>query len=248
MPSAVPLPISEEFSKGTDEGAKLKGREILGKIYTGRLSWMFLATVNLLFCLFSLGVFWLITRQWSNWKFATVLIVVSATVGFAASANDSLFLARPLFTHAIQAEGSGGITNFTSIIFYLNALLYTGAVAMVLVIALILFNKTDGFLGKIIAMGDSVNNDRSANTVGTLLIQQGHLKTLLYVSAILLIIGVLRLSTGYTWAMNFLTAETAKIAEGFFATVTTNIGGFFTILLAAIYLPAAYIIHKRARR
>ena len=247
IPSAVPLPISEEFSKGTDDDAKQKGREILSKIYTGRLSWMFLATVNLLFCVFLLGVFWSIARQWSNWNFATVLIIVSAAIGFVASANDSLFLASPLFTNTIQREGYGGITNFTSIIFYLNALLYTGAVAMALVVALILFNKTDGFIGKIINMGDRPNNDRLGATVETLSKQQGHLKALLYVSTILLIIGVLRLSTGYAWAMYFLTTETAKSAEGFFTTLTTTIGGFFTILLAAIYLPTAYIIHKRAR-
>jgi hypothetical protein len=244
--SAVFLPISEEFSKGADD-AKQKGREILSKIYTGRLSWMFLATANVLFCVFSLWVFWSIARQWSNWKFATVLIIVAAAIGFAASANDSLFLAKPLFKDTIQAAGRGGIANFTGIIFYLNALLYTGAVAMALVVALILFNKTGGFIGKIVDMGDTVNNDRLGATVQALSKQQDHLKTLLYVSTILLIIGVLRLSTGYTWALYFLTPETAKSAEGFFNTLTTTIGGFFTMLLAAIYLPTAYIIHKRAQ-
>lgn len=73
------------------------------------------------------------------------------------------------------------------------------------------------------------------------------LRVILYVTTAALVVGVLRLSATLSWVEAFLTPGDAAIFAGFGTTVTAMVGAHYSLTLAGLYLPAAYIIRERAR-
>jgi hypothetical protein len=75
-----------------------------------------------------------------------------------------------------------------------------------------------------------------------------YLKISLYVSTLMLVIGIILERAVFQWTLAFIWRDerAVKVAEGFLANVLAVDGGYFTILLAAVYLPAFFILRKRA--
>ncbi|HEY0429252.1 MAG TPA: hypothetical protein VGC76_15840 [Pyrinomonadaceae bacterium] len=73
-----------------------------------------------------------------------------------------------------------------------------------------------------------------------------YLRTILYVGTFTLFVGILRINFMMNWHLSFISNEEDNIAykliKSFWESATTVQGGFYTILLAAIYLPAAFWI------
>ena len=209
----------------------LKGREIMAKRYSSRFIWTFLTAASMLFCLIASCFFGRIVVKWfEKWWAVVLMIAISTIVGFIVAFSDTLPIARPLIENTIES-GAGGLKNVIAIGSTVNGLIYSIAIVLVLGMCAILLRTSPRNIElKVLSHG------------------MNHLRIILYISTILLVLGVFKVSTVYSWALTFVTSETAKTAEGFFSNVTTVMGAYFTLLLAATYLPAAYIINWRARK
>lgn len=256
-----PFQSAPDWTKGPKQ-EQVKGKEILAKRFSGRFIWMFFASASVLFSLAAIGVFFWVVIRWRNWVAALVVGVVAVGIGVGAVWSDNMPVARPLFCKTI-VNGVGGMTDFITINQAINVIGYTASAAMFLAIAAVLFceapqrpsakprqaNKNPDYIDEFDFFGhpkEETPPEPKPSRKEILLEQMGHLKVILYVSTALLIVGVLRLNSGFTWSLSFMTEDTAKIAEGFLASVTTVLGGFFTLLLACTYLPSVYILWKRA--
>lgn len=77
-----------------------------------------------------------------------------------------------------------------------------------------------------------------------------YLRTILYLGTLILVIGMLLIRSLHQWTMVFMlrTEGTVKIAENFFSNLLALDGGFYTLILAAAYLPAALIIRWQVEK
>lgn len=76
------------------------------------------------------------------------------------------------------------------------------------------------------------------------------LKVALYAGTLLLVGSVLLLRSLFQWSLTFISQpdqSSWKAIEGFNTSVTSAEGGFYTLILAAAFLPAFYILKKRAQ-
>jgi hypothetical protein len=73
-----------------------------------------------------------------------------------------------------------------------------------------------------------------------------HLRIFLYVGTLLLVVGVLRLQAVMDWVLTFLEPGDAEALAGLTSTVSSVIGAFYSLVLAAVYLPTAYVLKTRA--
>lgn len=76
------------------------------------------------------------------------------------------------------------------------------------------------------------------------------LRTVLYVGTAMLVVGLLRLNSLLGWHRTFISTESenafVNLFNDFANTIVSVEGAFYTLLLAAIYLPAVYIIRQKA--
>jgi hypothetical protein len=93
-----------------------------------------------------------------------------------------------------------------------------------------------------------------ANTAGgvsglkQLATRMKYLKANLYVSTVILVVGIILERALFQWTLAFIWRDErlVKAAENFLANVLAVDGGYFTLLLAMVYLPAFVILRKRA--
>jgi len=64
----------------------------------------------------------------------------------------------------------------------------------------------------------------------------------------MLVSGVLLIRSVYQWSLAFLLRDdqAVKVAERFFSDLLSIEGAYFTLVLAVVYLPAAFILQRRA--
>ena len=85
-----------------------------------------------------------------------------------------------------------------------------------------------------------------------------YLRMMLYFGSALLIIATLRLSTILHWTLDYLQPQPSMAGDkevsflinnlsGIISGVVTSMGAFYTLLLAAIFVPAALILNNRAK-
>jgi uncharacterized membrane protein YhdT len=73
-----------------------------------------------------------------------------------------------------------------------------------------------------------------------------YLRIVLYVATLLLVVGVLRMQSVMEWVLSFVKPEDAAILSGLTGVASSVTGAFYSLVLAAIYLPSAYILRARA--
>jgi cytochrome b561 len=78
--------------------------------------------------------------------------------------------------------------------------------------------------------------------------KMNRLQLILYVGTIMLVVGVLLIRSMYQWSLAFILRDeqAIKVAESFYSSLLATEGGFFTLILAAVYLPAALILRSHA--
>lgn len=256
-PTLVFAALIDPFEKNRDwtKGPKqenIKSKEIVAKRYSGRFIWMFLISANVLFGAAAFGVFLMVVVRWWGVGCAALLGILAVGLSYFPAFKDAAPIARPLFESTIM-PGVAGMAGILDVNQAVNWVAYSASIAMIFAIWAVLFkevtDKRDAKsrkAGKEEQPASSTPKEKHLTRKETLLKQMFDLKLILYVSTVLLIVGLLRLSSGFTWALAFMTDDTAKIAEGLLANVTTVLGGFFTMLLACTYLPAVYILWRRA--
>lgn len=74
------------------------------------------------------------------------------------------------------------------------------------------------------------------------------LRDVLFTSAALLVIGVLRLSTTLNWGASFIPvdSEVGKLIGPLVSGIVSSLGTFYTLLIAGIYIPAVLLLRARA--
>jgi hypothetical protein len=93
------------------------------------------------------------------------------------------------------------------------------------------------------------DNDRTAPAgLKQLSTKMKYLRLILYVGTVMLIVGVLLIRSMYQWSLAFILMDeqAIKVADSFYSDLLSAEGGFFTLILAAVYLPAAFILRNRA--
>lgn len=77
--------------------------------------------------------------------------------------------------------------------------------------------------------------------------QQRSMRFFLYLSGVLLVIGVLEMYAVWRWPAIVLSGDLAKGADDVARAIATTFGGLFTATLAALYIPSTLEINRRAR-
>ncbi len=94
------------------------------------------------------------------------------------------------------------------------------------------------------------NNHSSPDGLRELSKRMNYLRLVLYVGTLLLVVGVLLMRSIFHWSLAFIPPTedgVDKIVESFTSSIVTAEAGFYTLILAGVYLPAALILQWRAR-
>lgn len=73
-----------------------------------------------------------------------------------------------------------------------------------------------------------------------------NLRIFLYVATLLLVVGVLRMQAVMDWVLSFVSPEDAAVLSGLTGVLSSVMGAFYSLVLAALYLPSAYVLRERA--
>jgi hypothetical protein len=235
--------VKDEKQSDTQSRAKIAER------YNGRLLAMFMIAANVLFGLIAFSIFFFLIERLQGYKWAFGLIAVSILFGFILSFTDRMPLMEPILRNTIGSLW-GGMAGIFDVIRLVNSIAYGATLAFVFAICVNLYPEKNGS-----AVSGDANEKKAPEKIDSqddamkklqdLADKKANLETLLYIGTVLLIVGVLRMTAMGNWSLAFMTPETAKIANTFFAHLTTVIGGFFTLLLATAYIPAIYILQQR---
>jgi hypothetical protein len=225
----------------TNKKADLKNREKLAASFSGRAVFVFLSNLYFLVCFiaafisvyiiyqtFSRGVFY----GWTQGVFyswcavgAGIVLLSILTIGFYR--NSEWFMA--VFEFLLPRGIIGDLAQAEGILRRINSFGFAVCFLLYLTVSSILFSPV-----------------RRANPEGFLdgAQKMKYLRTILYVGTLILVIGMLLIRSVQQWSLAFIERDEQliKIAENFFSNILAVEGGFFTLLLAAAYLPAAFIV------
>lgn len=205
--------------------------------YSGRITWSFFKSTYLIICLmvFALacGVIFKSFADSGKSAIVLVLVVVALSAGFGIyllyDPTHFMSVFTPLFEKTIKED----VTNIADVVIRLNSFGFAVVLSAILATCAILY---------------SPNDNSSSAGLKQLSIKMKYLQLILYVGTIMLIVGVLHIRAVYNWSFAFILRdeEGIKVAERFFSNLLAAEGGFFTLILAAIYLPTAFILRRRA--
>ena len=156
----------------------------------------------------------------------------------------------------IAQQGQFGIPIVFGTMNLINSLTYAAAFTLVFASCAILLPRP-GVAETDIRDEDAAPNETeqaagealagTANKFAAVSEQMKDLRIVLYFGTFLLIIGVLRMSAVTQWTLAFISQDAIDAAKSFYITLSSVTGGFNSLILAAVYLPAAYILQRRAQ-
>jgi hypothetical protein len=232
--TANDLPPTDPKELAKEKLAKeIKGREITALRYSGRMTWYFLGMINLFVCIAALAVAFIVILHQSTklpllWAF--LVLVLSFLVGLYlynhAEMHMAIFLA--LFEKTITDVPS--VKQTTNL---LDSLGNAAAFSLLLASCATLSpSYTTSF----------------PEGMKELSKRMKYLRTILYAGTLLLILTVLLKKSIYQWSLAYTSQEAraAKTAASFVSNLLTVEGGFYTLVLVAVYLPAAFVLQRRA--
>jgi hypothetical protein len=205
--------------------------------FSGRITWSFFKLAYMLICLIvfavACGVIYQSFANSGKRALVLILIVVALSAGFGIYLlyNPNHFMS--VFTPLINKTIVNDVSNVADVIIRLNAFGFAVVLSAILATCAILYSPQD---------------NSHPTGLKQLSIKMKYLRLILYVGTIMLVVGVLHIRTVYNWSLAFILrdGEGLKVAEGFFSNLLAAEGGVFTLILAAIYLPTAFILRRRA--
>ncbi|MBC8031848.1 MAG: hypothetical protein H7Z16_17325 [Pyrinomonadaceae bacterium] len=203
-------------------------------IYGGRLTFILIAITNLLTCTMAGGIAcFVLIRSLAHTtihpiRWLVLAIAVSITVGLTHYyVPDSLAIVGPVFTETTFHD----VPTITELLKRLTSFGYAVIFLLSLAVCTILF------LG---------NASSTPDELKRLSIRMKHLQLILYVSTLMLVAAALLMRTVAQWSLAFIPPEGQKAAATLFSGLMTIEAGLLTLVLAAVYLPAAFILQTRA--
>lgn len=238
-PTPSPTPTPTPFNQGP---------VVMAVTYQGHVAWVLFAGLYLIACAGALGV-----GGWVVWDDAgggtrrrVLTLVVALGAGVFGALPALLVLGTyklDIFTQLINNTVNRDIYNISRLEFALDGVGLVQAAFLAAACCVTLRRREDARLGgrELVA------------------VQYEHLTLVLYAGTALLILATLRVNALLHWSLNFLQpppwlADDAgkealfiyKGVEGLVTNLVTSVGAFGTLLLAAIYLPAALVLNARA--
>lgn len=229
-------PLTTDDDKVRQE-KQLKALQRTALIYSGRLNFIFLLMIYFCICVFAFGagcyVIWKSLRHANikpaNWVIAAIAITSGAGVFLYFNRDEYLRIFIPLINATIRED-----LHETE---HLLVLVNSFGLAVVLLLT----------LASCAALYPR-NESKYPEGLKQIARQMKHLQLVLYVGTFMLVSGVLLIRSVYQWSLAFGSreSEAVKVAEGFFSMLLAVEGGYFTLVLAAVYVPAAFILRHRA--
>ncbi len=207
-------------------------------VYSARLPWLLLYAVGVvtnLFALFTaLYIVWASLRDFGTsgrvWTLAAVLVAgfLSGLIPWLLATKEHMPVLVPLVDCLLDTDVSGAL----KVIMVGNGFsLGVSAVAV---------------LASCAALWPVAKP--CAEAVAEIARRMSYLRALLYVGMIALVASVLRLTALFHWALSFLPSDdrAAPLVARVTSNVTSGEAAAYTLLLAAIYVPAALVLRHRA--
>jgi hypothetical protein len=230
-----PLPSNPSEVEKEIQARDIRDRKSAGLKYGGRMTWSFLAVANVLIYVASVAVVLMVLYRLFSRRRATCLAVLvfsaSILVVIVMYCNRDLHMAlfEPLFQQTIVND----VPRIVEITNRLNSLGNGAAFLLILTSCAILLRDY---------------RSSAPNGLTDLSTSMKSLRFILYVGTCLLVAAVLLKKSLYQWSLAFASRDEqlAKVGEAFLSSFLSVEGGFYTLMLAAMYLPAAYVLYKRA--
>lgn len=217
---------------GKQEETDTPYRKLMADRYGKQFIWTFLISINIFVGIGSLSIYFLLAYKAVQLRYILAGLFICLVLDAVSAC---FFDESPVISSLIKktiANGLGTPENLSveGVVKFVNFVADATAIATPFALCAILFRKPK----------------EVSETQKTLLEQLEDLRLVLYVAAILLVVGVLRMSSVLSWSSAFLPSDVAVAINSFFATFTFVVGTAYTVLLAVIYIPAYYILKKRA--
>lgn len=232
LPPVAPTP--------TPDGPTLEERRVA--VYAGRLPWVVVYAVsfitNLFMLLTGLYVVWSSLRERFGkggraWALGGVLAagLLLSLVPWALATEENMPVLVPLINCLLKVDLTGAL----DVVALGNGFAFGVSGVAVLASCAALW---------------PVGKPRE-QAVAEIAGRMSYLRALLYVGMIALVVSILRMTALFHWALAFLPSPDDDRAAQLIARVTSNVtsgeAAAYTLLLAAIYVPAAFVLRRRAR-
>lgn len=218
---------------------ELKRQEIFALSYSGRVTFIFLANLYFFICLIAaaIGVFIIYKSLRKDTRSAivglTVIIGISLAVGVYLYIYLDTYLAifNPLFNQKIEND----LKQAKDLMISVNSFGFAVCTMLCLAICAVLYLPLASEKSKALLEASE---------------KMEYLRAILYLGTIMLIVGMLVVRSVYQWSLAFTLREdhAIKTAENFFSNLLAVEGGFSTLVLAAAYLPSAFIIYSQVNK
>lgn len=227
-------PDEKQWAADAQKKEMVATAERTGQVFTGRMNWLFLSVAYLIVSLVGAVVAGAIIhrpvkRKHARWPL--IAITFGAVIALVLFLLPELHM--PLLLRLLPTTLEKDISNITSVIDGTNSFGFAAAFLLTLATAAVLWEVA-----------------RPRNSLDDLARAMKQLRVVLYVGTVMLVIGMLFERCLFQWSLAFLSREEQpqKIAQSFFAGIVAVDGGFYTMLLAAVYLPAALIVRARTEQ
>jgi hypothetical protein len=214
---------------GNDEELKVTALR-----YSGRMAWFILREFYLYVCLACLGIGSVLTSRLVPerrilWAFATLTLAAIVGLFFYRNPNVHMTIFLGIFTRAITPD-LPAISDLTNRLNSLgNAALFSLLIASC---ATLLPSGDESFPGGLKQLSGRMK----------------YLRLILYAGTALLVTTILLKKSIYEWTLAYTPQDAAlETARNFVASLLALDGGFYTLVLAAAYLPPALVLQRRAQ-
>ena len=229
LPSADPEKIAEEKLL-----KEIQDRKSTALKYSGRMTWYFLGEIYLFVCIAALAVASILTFQLFPQRpffWMLVAIILSSIVGLSLYATPAVHMT--IFLAFFEKAITDDVPAIAQITNFLNSLGNAAAFSLLFAACATLRPSDE----EIFPEGMKQLSKRMK-----------YLRLVLYAGTLLLVVTILLKKSIYQWSLAYTSQEEqiAEIAGNFVSNLLTIDGGFYTLVLAAVYFPAALVLQRRA--
>ena len=234
------------FATVGDTVVRLHRLRVAAQRYEGRLVWMFFIGISTLLYGAGIGVGILLIRGAPRARgnlvpyFSAMALPAAALVWFfGQNAESHMIIMSPVLKHTIANGGVLlGLQSVPDVMNWFNAATYGVTLFMLLACCVLIAPERNP---------PSVPDAESLTAaIDALSAQMRSLRIFLYVGTVLLVVGVLRMNAVFSWAYSFLAIVDAAALQGIRLTSVSILGAFYSLLLACVYVPAAWVLRERA--
>ncbi|MFY9621635.1 MAG: hypothetical protein WAM70_19765 [Pyrinomonadaceae bacterium] len=225
-----------------------KARKVMAARYSNRLIWVFLSAVSLILCLVAFAASYiLISASPLKLKLPAVVtfsVFLPLVIGGALYFFPDAFM--PIMGTVLKdtiRRGEAGIATIYGVMRLFNSILYAASFSLVFAGCVALFPRDTS---SNLSSQPADESDLRLRLAGIASQMQAE-RIVLYVGTLLLVIGIVRMSVVTQWALSFVSPGAVEAVQTLNTGVISTTGGFYTLITAAVYLPAAYILQRRAK-